>query len=90
MNVFLAALTDEMKGRKDEVMADIHNYKPGRQLKPASGVGTMAGICFERHFPLKNKDQPPTCTRPDLRASCQLTSANALKTGVMRNTSVIK
>lgn len=58
----------------------------------------MTAVVFERHFPLQNQDDshppplllPPTAPTPDLRASRQLTRANTLKTGVMRNASVIK
>lgn len=58
VNVFLAALTDEMKWRKDEVTADIQNYKTGRQLKPASGVGTMTEIVLKDTFLLRIRMDP--------------------------------
>lgn len=62
VNVFLA-LTKEMKGRKDEVTADIQNYKTGRQLKPASGVGTMAGIDLKDTFLLRIVTDPRAPTQ---------------------------
>lgn len=60
MNVFLAAVTDHMKRRKDEVTADIQNYKTGRQLQPASGVGTMAAIVLKDTFLLRIRTTLPT------------------------------
>lgn len=59
MNIFLATPTDEMQRRKDEVTADIQNYKTGRQLKPASGVGTMGGIVLKDTFLLRIRTDPP-------------------------------
>lgn len=66
-----------------------HNYKTSRQLKPASGVATMAETVLKDTFLLRIRTNPPR-THPDLRASCQLTRTNTLKTGVMRSASVIK
>lgn len=63
VNVFLATLTDKMKRGKDEVTADIQNYKTGRQLKPASGVRTTAAIVLKDTFLLRKRMTPPAPTQ---------------------------